>query len=173
MTDAESSGVNWYVVQTQPNAERKALAHLDRQGFTVYLPLYRKKRRHARRTEIVAAPLFPRYMFVAIDVATQRWRSIRSTVGVSCLVCNGDTPAPVPPGIVDALRLREGCDGLIEIGSGPKFSRGDKVRVRDGVFGDCLGIFEGATDRERVSILLDLLGRKVRVVLHGEDVIAA
>lgn len=173
MTDAENSSVNWYVVQTQPNAERKALAHLDRQGFTVYLPNYRKKRRHARRTEIVAAPLFPRYLFVAIDVAKQRWRSIHSTIGVSRLVCSGDAPAPVPLGVVDALRLREGGDGLIDIDSGPQFVRGDKVCVRDGVFGDCLGIFECATDRERVSILLDLLGRKVRVVLHGEDVIAA
>lgn len=173
MTDLECSDITWYVVQTQPNAERKALAHLSRQGFTAYLPRYRKTRRHARRTEIIAAPLFPRYMFVSIDMASQRWRSLRSTIGVSCLVCNGETPAAVPPGIVAALRLREGEDGLIDIGRGPQFARGDKIRVRDGAFGDCLGIFESATDSERVLILLDLLGRKVRVALHVEDVVAA
>ncbi|MDO9414058.1 MAG: transcriptional activator RfaH [Pseudolabrys sp.] len=173
MTDVGHSDIAWYVVQTQPNAERKALAHLSRQGFTAYLPRYHKKRRHARRTEIIAAPLFPRYMFVSIDMASQRWRSIRSTVGVSNLVCNGEAPAAVPPGIVEALLLREGEDGLIDIGPGPQFAHGDKIRVRDGAFGDCLGIFESATDSERVLILLDLLCRKVRVVLHVDDVVAA
>ena len=173
MNQADNIFRTWYVVQTQPNAENKALAHLERQGFEAYLPRYRKTRRHARRTEIIAAPLFSRYMFVSIDVASQRWRSLRSTVGVSRLVCNGDAPAPVPCGIVEALRLREGDDGLIDIGRGPQFSRGDKICVRDGAFGDCFGIFDGATDSERVLILLDLMGRKVRVALHGEDIVAA
>lgn len=173
MGEPEHPVASWFVVQTQPNAERKALAHLIRQGFHAYLPCYRKTRRHARRTETVAAPLFPRYMFVSIDVTSQRWRSLRSTVGVSRLVCNGETPAPVPPGIVEALRLREGENGLIDIGRGPTFAPGDKIRVRDGAFADCLGIFESTTDSERVLILLDLLGRKVRVGLYVEDVVAA
>ena len=65
----------WYVVQSQPNAELKAVAHLSRQGFDTYLPRYLKRRRHARRVEVVARPLFPRY-FVSIDVTVQRWRSV-------------------------------------------------------------------------------------------------
>ena len=36
--------------------------------LTTYLPRYLKRRRHARRVDIVAAPLFPRYLFVAIDM---------------------------------------------------------------------------------------------------------
>jgi transcriptional antiterminator RfaH len=68
--------LRWYVVQSQPNAENKAIAHLERQGFTTYLPHYLKRRRHARRVDIVPAPLFPRYFFVAIDMTVQRWRSI-------------------------------------------------------------------------------------------------
>jgi transcriptional antiterminator RfaH len=80
---------HWYVVQTRPHAEVRAAQHLQRQGFATYLPRHLKRRRHARRTEIVAAPLFPRYLFVLVDMATQRWRSIHSTIGVSRLVCNG------------------------------------------------------------------------------------
>ena len=76
----------------------------DRQGFEIYFPRYLKRRRHARRIETVAAPLFPRYLFVAVDLAVQRWRSIYSTVGLSQLVCNGDEPTAVPDGIVEALK---------------------------------------------------------------------
>ncbi len=80
---------SWYVVQTHANAEVKAATHLGRQGFEVYLPRFLKRRRHARRVEIVPAALFPRYLFVA-DIASQRWRSIHSTIGVCRLLCNGD-----------------------------------------------------------------------------------
>jgi len=162
----------WYVVQTQANAENKAVAHLMRQGFATYLPRYLKRRRHARRVDVVAAPLFPRYLFVEVDMALQRWRSIYSTVGVSRLVCNGEFPAPVPEKVMTLLRSRENASGLIQLEQ-PKFKPGDKVRVLEGAFYDCLGIYGGMSDRERVEILLDLLGRKVRVSLDAEAIVAA
>jgi transcriptional antiterminator RfaH len=163
----------WFVAHTHPHAEAKATAHLDRQGFEIYFPRYLKRRRHARRIETVAAPLFPRYLFVAIDLGVQRWRSIYSTVGVSRLVCNGDDPTPVPDGIVEALKKREDAEGFIKLDLRPPFRAGDKIRVMEGAFSSCLGLFEGMAERERVAILLDLLGRKVRVVLDADLVAAA
>src|SRR5437763_15872009 len=163
----------WFVAHTHPHAEGKATAHLNRQGFDIYLPRYLKRRRHARQVETVAAPLFPRYLFVAIDLDAQRWRSIYSTVGVSRLVCNGDDPTPVPNGLVEALKTREDGNGFIKLDSRPSFSAGDQIRLLDGAFSSCLGLFEGMAERERIAILLDLLGRKVRVVLDADLVAAA
>ena len=163
----------WYVAQTQPNAENKAVSHLARQGFATYLPRYLKRRSHARRVDVVAAPLFPRYLFVQIDMAVQRWRSIYSTVGVSRLVCNGEFPASVPQQVVDILKNREDTSGFIHLDHRPKFKTGDKIRILEGAFYDCFGIYDGMPDRDRVGILLDLLGRKVRVVLDAEAIAAA
>jgi transcriptional antiterminator RfaH len=163
----------WFVAHTQPHAEAKATLHLKRQGFETYVPRYLKRRRHARKIETVAAPLFPRYLFVAFDISVHRWRSIYSTVGVSRLVCNGEDPVAVPEGIVEALRGREDANGLIKLDNRPRFRPGDKIRVLDGAFTDCLGLFEGLSERERVMILLDLLGRKVRIVLDDAMVAAA
>ena len=163
----------WYVVQTHIHSEAKAASHLIRQGFSIYLPRYLKRRRHARKIETVTMPLFPRYLFVTIDRATQGWRAIQSTIGVSRLVCNGDEPAAVPPNVISDLRLREDANGLIPLNVGPRFTPGDKVRVVEGLFTGCLGLFQGMTDQERVAILLDMLGRKTRVVLDGEAVTAA
>ncbi len=126
----------WYVVQTQPHAESKAMAHLIRQGFAAYLPRYLKRRRHARKVETVEAPLFPRYLFVTVDMETQRWRSIHSTFGVSRLVCNGDEPAPVPPAVVAALQAREDAGGLVQLERRPRFAPGEQVRIVDGVFAE-------------------------------------
>jgi transcriptional antiterminator RfaH len=173
MTDSSLTSAPWHVVQVRVHAEVKAQMHLARQGFATYLPRYLKRRRHARRVEIVAAPLYPSYLFVTFDRAIHRWRSIQSTVGVARLVCNGDVPAALDNSIINGLKSREDTRGFIQLERRPQFAAGDKVRVREGVFRNCLGLFEGMGDRERIAILLELLGRKVRVVLDEEFVVAA
>jgi len=171
MTETISS--RWYVVQTQVNREAKAAQNLQLQGYDIYVPRYLKQRRHARKVDFVARPLFPRYLFVAIDMATQRWRCVQSTFGVSRLVCNGDDPAAVPEGVVAALRAREDDKGFIKMDVRPAFTPGDKVLVLAGAFMDNTGLFNGMADHDRVLILLDMLGRKVRVLLSADLIAAA
>ena len=163
----------WFVAHTHPHAEEKATAHLNRQRFRRLLPALSQATASCATNRDVAAPPFPRYPFVSIDPNIHRWRSICSTVGISRLVCNGDDPTPVPTGIVEALRSREDLGGFIKLDCRPQFRTGDKVRVLDGAFSSCLGLFEGMAERERIAILLDLLGRKVRVVLDTDLVAAA
>src|SRR5690349_18265579 len=115
----------WYVVQTHAHCERKAAMHLARQGFEFYLPQYLKTYRHARRVETVPAPLFPRYLFVAVDLRAQRWRAIQSTLGIVRLVCNGAEPVALADGVVEALKRREGESGFIKLEAAPQFRPGD------------------------------------------------
>jgi transcriptional antiterminator RfaH len=169
----EPSMPHWYVVQTQVHAEAKAAHNLIRQGYEVYLPRYLKRRRHARKVDLVPSPLFARYLFVSIDIATQRWRSVQSTFGVARLVMNGDQPALVPDAIVVALRQREDDKGFVKMERANPFSPGEKVRVLSGAFLDSIASFEGMSDSDRVAILLDFLGQKVRVTLDRDMVAAA
>jgi transcriptional antiterminator RfaH len=170
---SEAARARWYVVQTQPNGEAKAALNLRRQGYEIYFPRYLKLRRHARRVDFVARPLFPRYMFVTIDLAVQRWRAIQSTVGVARLVTNGDEPAMVPDGVVRAIRAREDDKGFVALDNRQDFAPGDRVRVLAGAFVDSAGLFDGLADHDRISILLDMLGRKVRVLIDADMVAAA
>jgi transcriptional antiterminator RfaH len=170
---SETIDAPWYVVQTQVNAEPKAARNLVRQGFDIYLPRYLKRRSHARKIEKIAAPLFPRYLFVRVDRATQRWRSIQSTFGVSRLVCNGPDPAPVPQQVLNSLKAREDDGGYVRLDQRTKFALGEKVRILAGAFAENLGLFDGQADRDRIAILLDLLGRKVRVSIEADLVAVA
>ena len=163
----------WYVVQTQVNAEAKAARNLIRQGFEIYLPRYLKRRSHARKIEKVAAPLFPRYMFVRVDMKTQRWRSIQSTFGVSRLVTNGSDPAPVVDEVLRVLRAKEDQSGFIAMKPRRSFTMGEKVRILAGAFSDVVGLLDSLGDRERVAVLLDLLGQKVRVSIDLDMIAAA
>ena len=88
------------------------------------------------------------------------------------MVCDGDRPAAVPTAVFDALKHREDGDGLIQLDHKSRFLPGDKVCVLDGAFQDCLGLYEGMSSSERVTILLELLGRKVRVNLDSEILVA-
>ena len=68
--------MNWYAVHTQANNERWATMEMARQGFTAVLPRYLKTRRHARKIETIAAPLFPHYLFAGFDEVKDRSQAI-------------------------------------------------------------------------------------------------
>lgn len=154
----------WYVVSTLPHQEPRALANLQRQGFEAWLPAFRKARRHARRADSVVVPLFPGYLFIHLDVETARWRSINGTFGVVKLLCHGDTPEPVPAGLVDELLARRDAEGLVRLPP-RQFARGEALRVVAGPFADLVGICDGMSGRDRVVLLLSLLGRTVKATV--------
>lgn len=162
----------WYVIYTHAKSEMKAANHLLRQGFDTYLPIYPKERRHARRVEQIHAPLFPRYIFVSLDTARVPWRVINSTVGVINIVSQSGQPVPMPTGIIDDLRARELENGLIKLNSFQRFKKGDPIQVTAGAMHDQFGIFDCIDDSERIVILLNLLGREVKVRLPAEAVSA-
>lgn len=162
----------WYAVYTQPGREAVAAQHLRNQGFDTYLPQYQRLRRHAGRSEIVAAPLFPRYLFVGIDMRQQRWRAVNGTVGVVGLVMTGDKPTPVPDMVMAEIRSREDDTGYIKLNA-PAFQRGQSLRIVEGPMADTQALFEETVDGNRAILLISLLGRMVRTRMPLRQVEAA
>ena len=163
--------MNWYVVYTQAQKEFVSRQNLVNQGFEVYLPRYRKRRRHARRVDSILAPLFPRYLFVRMDPARQRWRAINGTIGINCLLTEGQIPVPIADDIIDGIKARED-NGLVKV-EPPAFVKGQKVQVTDGPFAEVQGLFDCIDDDRRVVLLLNCMGRFVRTRLPGHAVTAA
>lgn len=160
----------WYVVYTQVNRERDACSHLCRQGFDVYLPQYQKTRRHARKSELVPKPLFPRYMFVYMNLENMRWRAINSTHGVVQLICLGEEPTPVPNGLVENIRKREDEKGWVVPDISEALMPGDTVQVVSGAMRDLIGIFQSKGDADRVVVLFNLMGREMKIALPGSTI---
>jgi transcriptional antiterminator RfaH len=160
----------WYVVRTHSMAEEKAAFNLARQGYAAYLPRYLKKRSHARRVDWLGKPLFPRYLFVEMDPEATQWRAIKSTIGVSHFICLGDQPAPVPVGIVEEIIGRENDKGYVGLGREALFKKGQTVEIADGPMAESAAIFDCIDDNDRVTVLMDLMGRQVRVRVPLEAV---
>ncbi|MCW8914456.1 MAG: transcription/translation regulatory transformer protein RfaH [Magnetovibrio sp.] len=161
---------HWYVARTKPNSEDRAQWHLRNQGFETYLPRYRKQIRHARKVQTVLRALFPGYIFVSIDTKHQNWASINGTVGVVSLVQFGDRPEPVSAGIIDAIRDGEE-KGVVKVAP-QGLKKGDRIVVREGVFAEHTALFEEECDEKRSFLLLDLMGRSVRVNVESEHLMA-
>lgn len=163
---------SWFLVYTKPRQEQTAQHQLGRQGYPVYLPMTQHNRKRGGRRVSVIEPLFPRYLFIQLDTCSDDWGPIRSTVGVSALVRFGQEPARVPDALIEMLRARESTTGLHDWAE-PGFHAGQPVRVVDGVLQGYEGIFVAGSGRERVVVLLDILGRQVRASVDSGQLTSA
>ena len=84
---------NWYLVYTKPKQECRASQNLINQGLKVFLPQLFITGRDKHKKNTIVEPMFPRYLFVWLNLEQDNWHSIRSTKGVSHLVTFGDHPA--------------------------------------------------------------------------------
>jgi transcription elongation factor/antiterminator RfaH len=153
----------WYVVHTQPQRELQAAQQLENQDYRVFLPRFFKSRRHARKFETVLAPLFPRYMFIVLDLGRDRWRSVNGTYGVDRLLMRSGEPEPVPHGLIEQLTSGTAADGVVRCG--PALKEGQTIRVTAGPFAELIGKLDRLDDQGRVRVLLEIMGGTVPVVL--------
>lgn len=170
MTSGASA--KWFVIRSRPQQEIRAVVNLERQGYIAYLPRYARVERRGDKVIRSIRPVFPRYLFMQLGDAKRGWAQINSTYGVSALVSIAGIPVEVPRCIVQEIRDREDADGMVRLGRGRPLGSGDRVRVVSGAFAENIGLFDTVIDSERVAILLDTLGRKVRVILDGDAVMA-
>lgn len=156
-----TTAARWYVVNTHPYAEKRAVTNLERQGWPCFCPLVSRTSRQGTRLLTQLRPLFPGYVFVSLDPGRSRWRSVDSSFGVRSIVKHGDLPAPLPEGCVDALMKMSDGDGVFSFAS--RFSLGDRVQFLSGPFSGFVGSLETLDPQGRIVVLLDLLGRQSRV----------
>lgn len=162
-TLALRDGERWYAVQTLPRRELGAALQLQAQQFRSFVPAIFRTVRHARKLRTVRAPLFPRYMFVVLDLDRDRWRSVNGTFAVAGLVMEGDRPCPVPHGVVEALIDLTDQAGIVRLDRG--LAPGTQVRVLAGPFVDAIGRLERLGSDGRVKVLLDIMGGTMGVTL--------
>lgn len=170
-TCALNGAQRWYVARSLARQEARAQFHLVQQGFAVFLPLMTKTVKHARKIRTVRGAVFPTYMFVALDLAQDRWRSVNGTFGVAALIMAGEAPEPVPAGVVEHLLAYLDEDGVVRFDR--DLREGQSVRVKTGPFASAIGSLERLDANGRVRVLLDIMGGKVPALLDRSALEAA
>jgi transcription antitermination factor NusG len=156
----------WACAQLLPSKAALALHCLTAAGYVTYYPRLREQRRSYGRKIEVRPPLFLNYAFIQIEL---QWHAARWAPGVCRLVTNGDgRPAIVSETIISEIRARE-RNGLVELPK-PALALGAKVRVIEGPLSGIEGLYAGMKPRQRVEVLLQILGGAHRVTLPAGDV---
>jgi transcriptional antiterminator RfaH len=149
----------WTVVQTETQREHFVRMMLMREGYHTYMPRIRIKKR--------VVPLFPSYIFA---IVIDRWYPIKNTIGVTKVLLAGEEPARIPDKIIAAIKGME-VGGVVRLPKPEKLLKpGAKVQIVRGSFQGSIGIYDGASGKERERVLLDLLGQSVPVNVPAADV---
>ena len=169
VSDERSKFGAWAVAHTHTHREAVALRNLARQDFDAYCPMFARRIRHARKGRDVRRPLFPGYLFIALDPDHQQWRSIRSTIGIHSLIGHGDRPSLLANGFVESLKAREN-DGVVT-GAAFDLRKGQSVRLLGGPFDGLAATITDYDQNDRVTLLLNMLNRKVRATVPLDSVV--
>ena len=89
--------------------------------------------------------------------------SIKSTFGVNKIVTLGKEPNIVPDQVINDLIDQEDSKGNLDSIINFRFNVGDNVKIKDGVFKGNNAIFMGINEKQRVSLLLNMMGRKLNI----------
>jgi transcription elongation factor/antiterminator RfaH len=164
-------GEHWYAVYAQPHWESIAQLRLQAQNFRTFLPRHSMTVHHARKRQTVLAPLFPRYLFVVLDLRRDRWRAINSTRGVTSLIMHEGLPAPIRSGVVETLVDSSTPEGEVRFCS--EMTSGRRVRLVAGPFAGQLGILKDLSRSGRVRVLIEMMGAYIPTELNDRGVVPA
>lgn len=127
----------WYCGRVAPGRERAFERGLHRFEIPTYFPVHSReiKRRHYNwrtkdndiRTYPREMPLFPGYVFVALDDGV--WSLIRERVAYKprWLTCDG-VPAQFPIELLARLQAEE-QNGFVQIATEPEYQEGDEMEI--------------------------------------------
>jgi transcriptional antiterminator RfaH len=158
--------LRWYLVQCRPRQDARAQAHLERQGFECYRPLYERERIKSRRSHQGKAALFPNYVFIRLDRIHHNWQPICSTRGVTRIVRFNEYPMSVPDETIAQIRRRIDNQSIPE----PYFHSGERVVITEGGFSGIEAIFVACDGDTRVVLLLNILQNEQRLSFPIESV---
>ena len=157
--------MHWFAVQSKPRQEQVAQEHLQRQDFETYLPMLSVRRQRRGQWQTVVEPLFPRYLFIQIDINQQSLAPVRSTRGVAQLVRFGHLLHAVPDSVIAYLKQQESAATATREDDALPFKAGDQVRLLEGPFAGLTGVYTATTANERALLLVELLGRENELVV--------
>ena len=156
-----SQDAKWYALYTNPRAEKKVEAELQKHGFEVYLPLQETIRQWSDRKKKVLSPLFNSYIFVHIN-PERSYYDILSVQGVVKFVKIGKDLIPIPSEQIEAIRLSLLHYSELEISS-EQLEISDRVEVTSGPLRGVKGFVSDVNGNKRLAIAIEQIGSHLLV----------
>jgi transcriptional antiterminator RfaH len=152
----------WYCVRTKPKHDHIAAANVRKHlGLQVFHPQLRLERHTRRGIARVTEPLFPGYIFV-LCVLGDSLDGIRHAYGVNSVVHFGGDVPPVADSVI--VELQACFPSEMPVAVNDPLVPGLEVVVSGGAFaGMQASVLRVMPARQRVQVLLEILGRQTEV----------
>jgi len=166
----QSSRLAWYCARTKAKHEHIAAANLRKNlNLEVFHPRLRVERATRRCVMRVIEPLFPCYIFVKC-LLEEKLAQIQYASGVVGLVHFGGRAPQVPDSIIEELEECFVADAPMPVER--CILPGDEVALVEGVFTESRAfVLRVMPARQRVQVLLDILGRPTSVEVDYSSVV--
>jgi transcriptional antiterminator RfaH len=167
------SATHWYCIHTKPKSEPYTIEQLSiGLGLEVYFPRMQRVKliRRVRRT--IIEPIFPQYVFCRFDLGTS-YRAVRYARDVLDVVRFGSEPSVVPDELIEELRS---CADVFAKArqAQESLSNGDRVEICAGPMrGLNAVILDAANEKDRVDVLLSILGGEARLSIRRSELAKA
>jgi len=153
----------WFLVQTKPQQEVRALENLERQGVNAFCPRVLIEKLSRGKRKVSREVLFPNYLFVEFDHESMSALSINYTRGVNKIVSFGQAPSQVPTQLISQLKERVDQSNETMITDLPE--KGDNLEVLEGPFRGLNAVFSQIDGNSRAIVLISMLSQKVKATL--------
>ncbi len=184
--------MTWYIIETNPNSERKAASELRRIGLRVYIPQRTHETRHRRSGETIrrTRPLFVGYLLARFPEAlldghgVPPFIALRDCQGVREVMrwinsLGQRAPFPLPDKVVMTLMRRQRGREFDDVKMKERAQQsrreqfraaaqlGQHARVLEGAFAGFDTIIAEVGERDTVTALLSVFGRETRVIFEN------
>jgi transcriptional antiterminator RfaH len=143
----------WYVLYTNPKAEKRVSEQLTKMGITNYCPLITKVKQWSDRKKKVEEPLFTSYVFVTLDEKDRNL--VFSVKGVVRYLFWLGSPAIVKEEEIEKIKKwLSDCSVNIEI---TQIKPGDKMEILEGPFKRQSALVQ-EVNKNNVRLILETIG---------------
>ena len=155
---------SWIVARNKPNQDKIALINLEQQNFEFFQPTFKTMSKRQNKFKEIIKPVFPGYIFIAINLEEKNWHKINNTRGISSIIVFGNEIPLIRCELIKELQYR------FSLNNDPKtvdqFKTGMNAEITNGPFAQLIGKIEEIDADQRIWILLDILGTQTRVSIN-------
>jgi transcription antitermination factor NusG len=182
---------SWFIVQCNPQSERKAVEEIRRAGFRAYLPKAGRVIRHHRtkQVSIKRSPALVGYVFMRFPDGKPNWYALRQCQGVKGVLYSDGKPYELARELVArVMRAQRALDYDIKAARDyrmdkrrgvkqsldkalvrQKFRPGTKVRSSSGPFQSLIAEVQSVTSKGTVKALAHIFGTEMAVEYELSD----
>lgn len=153
----------WYVLYTNPRAEKKVAQTLSDKGYEVYLPLQTTIKQWSDRKKKVEEPLFKSYLFIHANHELNHL-DILQVQGIMKFVRIGKETISVRQQQIDAIKLLLATGSDMEV-SDTSYEVGDAVEIYAGPLKGLTGNIIKQMGSRNFSVSLEQLGASLLITV--------